>query len=370
MKFSCEKDILLREISIAQEIISSRNSLSILSNVYLEVKENNLFIKATDLKVSFETDIRVEAILPGSITVFCDKLLGVLRSLPPGEVEFELKENTLLYIKPLLKKIDFQLKSIAADKYPEIKSIPKELYFNFPQKEFIDMISKTTFAVSDDETRYFMNGVFFKRSDQKLLMVATDGRRLSYISKEIDVDVKFEGMKGIIIPTKILMLGRKLLSGEGNFSIALTDKNIFLRSNKHKLSSNLIDGQFPNYERVIPEKQEYSAIIEKLNFLEALKRVSLLVEHKSNRIFLSFENDILTITSAEGEIGRATEEIPCQYKGPEVTIAVNYQYIIDPLREMEEDQVLIQFTETDKAMTIGPEPVKDFFHIVMPMQSG
>lgn len=370
MKFSCEKDILLKEILIAQEIISSRNSLSILSNVFLEVKENHLFIKATDLKVSFETNIKIEAFLTGSTTVFCDKLLSVLRSLPPGDIEFELKDNSILNIKPLSKKIDFQLKSIAADKYPELKSISEESFFDFPQKEFIDMISKTTFAVSDDETRYFMNGVFFKRSDQNLLMVATDGRRLSYISKKIEVDVKFEGIKGIIIPTKILLLSRKLLTGEGNFSIALGDKSIFLISNNHKLSSNLIDGQFPNYERVIPEKQEYAAVVERLSLLEAVNRVSLLVEHKSNRIFLSFENDALTITSSEGEIGKATEEIACQYKGPEITIAVNYQYIIDPLREMEEKNVLIQFTETAKAVTIGPEPDKGFFHIVMPMQAG
>ena len=368
MKFSCEKDKILKEISIAQEIISSRNSLSILSNVFLETLDGSLRIRATDLKVSFETTIPVQNTMPGSTTVFCDKLLGILRSLPEGEVDFELKEDSLLFIRPKAKKIDFRLKSIASEKYPEFKEVAEDRYFPFPQKDFMEMVGKTLFAVSDDETRYFMNGVYLEKNGEQLIMVATDGRRLSFISKKTDPLVQVR--KGIIVPPKILNLARKLSSGEGQFQVALDDTNIFLEFDQHKVSSNLIDAQFPNYQRVIPLNQVHRLTVSRALLLDALKRVSLLVEQKSRRILFTVSPDALTVNSAEGEIGMATEELPCEYQGPEMTLAVNYLYVLEPLREMSEENVCLLFSEPDKAVTLKPVPEQDYFHIIMPMQIG
>ncbi len=369
MYFSCDKDLVLAEIAIAQEIISSRNTMSILSNVLLETESNKLKIRATDLKVSFETQIEVETKEPGSVTVFCDKFLGILKSLPGGEVNFKIHEDMMFYIRPVqgIKKINFKLKSIPSDKYPEIKEIAEETYFDLPQKELTDMISKTLFAVSNDESRYFMNGVYFEKVDKNLIMVATDGRRLSYISKAVDLSI--ENLKGVIIPPKILILIKKLSAAEGNISIAMGDNNLFVRFNRHKLSSNLIDAQFPNYDRVIPDKQEYLLIIDRQTLEEALRRVSILVEEKSRRILLTIQPGNLIISSSEGDIGMAKEEMPCQYDGPEMTIGVNYLYLMEPLREMDEEKVCFEFTEADKAISIKPMPEKDYFHIVMPMQS-
>ncbi|MFW5777226.1 MAG: DNA polymerase III subunit beta, partial [Spirochaetota bacterium] len=141
MKFTCERDVIMKEISVAAEIISSRNALSILSNVYIEAGENELTIRATDLKVGFETKLPVEVAEPGSTTVFCDKFLGILRSLPSGEVEFEQEDSERFVIRPLFKKIDFRLKSISSDKYPEVQFAPPESYFEFPQADLITMIT-------------------------------------------------------------------------------------------------------------------------------------------------------------------------------------------------------------------------------------
>ncbi len=249
MKFVSNKADILKEISVAQEIISSRNSLSILSNVLIETGDNVLTVKATDLKVSFETSIPVETSEPGTTTVFCDRFLGILRSLPDGDIEFE-QQDQRLDIRPMYKKIDFQLKSIAGDKFPELQEISDDSYFELPQKDILEMINQTIFAVSDDETRYFMNGVYMENLDGKLIMVATDGRRLSFISKEVDENIA--AFDGVIVPPKILSLIRKLTSGEGSISLAVTDKNIFAKLDSQRLSSNLIEGQFPNYKRVIP----------------------------------------------------------------------------------------------------------------------
>jgi len=368
MHFACERDVLLKEIAIAQEIISSRNTLSILSNVLLSCQDNLLIIKATDLKVSFQTQIEVENKASGSITVFCDKLLGIIRSLPEGEVEIKLEDDLMVSIRPVFQKIDFNLKSVPSDKYPELKEIPDESYFEVPQSDFLDMISKTLFAVSSDETRYFMNGVYLEKTDSELIMVATDGRRLSYVSKKIDGSVP--DFNGVIIPPKILHLIKKLAPGEGNLSLAVGDNNLFVRFNQHRVSSNLIDAQFPNYKRVIPEKQEHRLVVERDSLQAALRRVSLLVEEKSRRIQLGIEPSNLVVNSSEGEIGSAREEVSCEYDGPAMTIAANYLYLLDPLREAAEERIGLEFTEPDKAITLRPFPEKDYFHIVMPMQVG
>lgn len=366
MKFTCEKTSILKEISIAQEIISSRNALSILSNVLLDCSQNALTIRATDLKVSFETRIPVDVTVPGSTTVFCDKLLGIVRSLPEGEVEFSLEADDRLVIQPLFKKINFQLKSIAAEKFPEIQSISEDQYFEIPQRDFVEMVTQTIFAVSDDETRYFMNGVYLENSDGELAMVATDGRRLSFIRRGIESPLP--DFQGVIVPPKILNLVAKLASGEGVIQLAVTDKNIFAQFDSKRVSSTLIEGQFPHYRRVIPEQQEHQSFVNRVELLEALRRVSLLVEQKSRRIYVTLGADAITLNSEESDIGVAKEEIPCRFDGPESTIGLNYLYLLEPLRVMKADEVLIQFSEPNKAVTLHPVPEADFFHVVMPMQ--
>src|SRR6056297_469900 len=365
MKFTCEKNSIQKEISIAQEIISTRNALSILSNVLLVAENNTITIKATDLKVGFETQIPADIAEEGSTTVFCDKFLGILRSLPDGDVEFEQSTNRLL-IKPLFKKINFQLKSIAGEKFPELQEIAEDRYFEISQKEIIEMVSQTIFAVSDDETRYFMNGVYMENQEGSISMVATDGRRLSYISKVLETQIpEFDS---IIIPPKVLNLLRKLSSGEGNLKIAVGEKNLFLQFDSQRISSSLIEGQFPNYKRVIPEQQQYEISINKPQFEEALKRVALLVEQKSRRIYLTLSENNITLNSEESEIGNAKEELECDYEGPEMTLALNYLYLTEPLRVISTEEILVRFTEPNKAITLLTKPEQDFFHIVMPMQ--
>ncbi|MGO9307420.1 MAG: DNA polymerase III subunit beta [Spirochaetia bacterium] len=366
MKFTCSRNDILKEISIAQEVISSRNSLSVLSNVLLTVVKGELKLQATDLKVGFETSLPVEVTQEGTTTAFCDKLLNILRSLPEGDVELEQSDPTMLRIRPLSKKVDFQLRCIPSDKYPELARASDSMYLDFPQKDFNEMVSRTVFAVSDDETRYFMNGIFLEKRDDSLIMVATDGRRLSFISRKIPV--RMENMKGVILPPKILTIVRKLSSGEGSLSLALTDKNVFVRLGATRLSSNLIDGQFPDYRRVIPDNQKYRATIEKAALEDALRRVSLLVEQKSRKVVFSLSESSLTIMSKESELGIATEELPCEYAGPAMSFAVNCMYMSEPLHEIGSATVTMEFSDVNKAITLKPAPDEGYTNIIMPMQ--
>jgi DNA polymerase-3 subunit beta len=366
MKFTCDRSVLLKEISIAQEIISSKSTISILSNIYLEAENNTLTIKATDVKVNFQTQVPVTVLEDGATTVYGDKFLGILTSIPDGELEFEQNDSKIV-IKPTFKKIKFQLKSIASDKYPEFPIAAGETQFEMPIKDFKDMIQQTVFAVSDDETRYFMNGVLFEKNENKLVMVATDGRRLAYIKK--DAPDNLPDFQKIIIPTKILNIILKRAGDEGPVSISVSDKTIFIKFGSYNLSSVLIEGDFPNYQRVIPEQQDRSFKVKRGEMLDALKRVALLVEQKSRRVYIGLAPGRLSVSSEEGEIGTANEEIPCQYDGEELSMALNYHYIEEPFKIMNDDEIQIFFTEAAKAITIKPVPEKDFFHIVMPMQT-
>jgi DNA polymerase-3 subunit beta len=160
----------------------------------------------------------------------------------------------------------------------------------------------------------------------------------------------------------------KRAGDEGMISLSITDKTFFVQFGSYKLSTVLIEGQFPNYRRVIPENQTNSFIINRLEMLDALRRVSLLVEEKSHRVYLGIAPGMISVYSEENEIGNAREEIPCKYDGEEISIALNYRYIEEPFKVMKADEICIQFTEPTKAITITTIPKGDFFHIVMPMQ--
>jgi DNA polymerase-3 subunit beta len=366
MKFTCEKNAFAREISFAQEIIASKNALSIMSNVLLEAAEGSLSVKATDIKVSFETTIPVDTAEPGAVTVFCDKLSGILSSIPEGDIAVE-QDDLKVIVKPTFKKVRFQLKTISSEKFPELPSAPDESFFSIPAKDFKAMIAQTIFAVSDDETRYFMNGVYLERNEKGLVLVATDGRRLSFVQKEFDA--RIPEFKSVIVPPKVLALVAKRAPDEGPIQIAVTEKSIFFRFGAYRISSVLIEGQFPNYQKVIPEAQKNTIAIKRADLLDALKRVSIFVEQKSRRTFFGLAAGSLVLSSEESEIGTAREELPCRYEGPEATIALNYRYVEDPLKVIDTEEISVEFTEPNRAITISPVPRADYFHIVMPMQN-
>jgi len=366
MKFTCNRSALLKEISIAQEIIASRNAISILSNIYLEAKESTLKIKATDMKVNFETEVPVTVLESGSTTIFGDKFLGIINTFPYDEIEFNQSDINIL-IKPVnAKKPEYKLKCIASDKFPEFPA-PEGDFIELPIKSFKEMIQQTVFAISDDETRYYMNGVFLEKADDKISMVATDGRRLAFISK--DADKNINDFNGIIIPPKILNTLVKRSGEEGLVSVCVNSKIIFINFASYKFSSILLEGQFPSYKRVIPENQQNSLTVNRMEMLNALHRAAIMVEQKSHRVYMGISPGKIAVYSEESEIGNVNDEIPCKYDGEEMTIALNYRYIEEPFRVMDCDDICIRFTEPTKAITVLPVPEKDFFHIVMPMQS-
>lgn len=365
MKFIFDRDEMIKEIAVAQEVIAIKNALSILSNVLLVAENDTLTIKATDTKVSLQTKIPVDIEAEGTTTIFCDKFMSILNSLPSGDVSFE-QDGFKVTIKPLSKKVTFQIKSMSSDSFPVFSTTEHTAFMELPADDFKQMIAQTVFAVSNDETRFFMNGVFFEKKEDALNMVATDGRRLSFISKELCQGIP--QFPSAIVPPKILSILLKRLPSEGMFSMAVTEKHIYISFGSYEFSSLLIEGQFPNYTRVIPAHQEYFFEIDKKDLTDALKRVALLAEQKSRRIYLKLSAGVLRIVSDESDIGAADEEIPCEYDGDIVSIALNYMYLEEPLKYINADRIRIEFSDPMRAITLLPSPKTDYFHIIMPMQ--
>lgn len=363
MKFNFDRDAMIKEVAIAQEIITNKSPISILSNILLIAKDNTLTLKASDTSVNYMTQIPVDIIEEGSTTIFCDKFMSILSSSPSGEIEFE-QQDIKVTIKPSSKKIKFQLKSIASEKFADIPTAIDVPFFEVPSKEFKQMIQQTIFSVSEDQNRFFMTGVYFTKKDDKFVMVSTDARRLSYSEKEIAPGVNFSSA---IVPTKILRCILKNSSDEGNISLAIVDKLIFVRFGNYEFSSKLIDGQYPNYQKVIPESQSNSFQVNKSDLESALKRIEIMIDKKVGRIVFKVEPGILRLSSPESELGTADEEIPCRYAGDEISIALNNKYISEPLKNMDCENIVFEFTESMKAVTLRPEPSDYYFHIIMPM---
>lgn len=373
MKFVFDRDAMIKEIAIAQEIITNKSPVSILSNILVIAENGTLTIKATDSTVKFTTNVPVDIEEEGRTTIFCDKFMSILSSLPSGDIEF-IQEDIGVTIKPISKKVKFQLKSQASDKFPEIGSSENIPFFELSSKDFKEMIKETIFAVSDDRNRYFMTGVYFVKNGETLTMVATDGRRLSCVNKSA---INVPDFQPAIIPTKILSTILKHAPEEGNIEVAVIDKSIIVKFGSMEFSSVLIDGQFPNYQKVIPENLTMSIQVNKTDLDAALKRTTIMVDKKVSRIIFKISSGILKLVSPDTELGNADEEIPCRYDGQDISMALNFNYVTEPLKVIDSENVVFDFNINDnetgdeanitKAVIMRSEPAGDYIHVIMPM---
>lgn len=364
MKFSCEKKDIIDEIGNALDFTAQKNTLSILSNILLILEDDTLTIKATDQQVGYIASVNVMGLENGKITVVCDKFQNILKNLPEGKISVEEKDEKII-ITADSGKISFQLKTVSSSDFPEITEPLNENFFSVPQKDFMDMINNVIFAVSDDSSKYAMNGSFFEKEGNALVMVGTDGRRLSYIKRQIDNEIP--DFNAATIPTKFISIIKKMGTEEGSFDISIQNTTIFIKFTNYTVFSTLINKDFPAYKRVIPNSTEYYFVVDIKHLTEAIKRVSLLIENKFRKIYFSLSENKLIIHSDENDIGSGKEEIECEYYGEDVKFAFNYTYLINPLKVMEGEKVRISFNSPERPIKVTSEPERDYLHIIMPM---
>lgn len=367
MKFYCKQEDILNEIAYAMDFTQQRNSLSILSNIYLATKDDVLTIRATDTASGFTTQIPVQTVEEGSTIVFGEKLLDTLRLLPNVNILFDQKDN-MLKISPEDSPIKFSssLKVMDASEFPMLETNGDTPFFTIGQKAFISMADQTSFSVGTDESRQFLCGIYLEKSTVGMNMVATDSRRLSLVERKFSEQIP--DFKPVIIPVKFFTELKKLAPGDGVMDLCIKDTIIFAKIAKRFFYTTLIKSTFPEYRRVIPQQQPNHCTLKIKEMIDAIKRVSVSIDSKVCKIYLQIDPDQMTLFSEGNELGDAKEVLECQYSGPSTTICLNFNYLMSPLKVMEGETFTFNFSDALHPITICPEGEHDYFHLIMPMQ--
>ncbi len=347
---------------------SVRNTLPILSNVLLETDKNTLLLSCTDLEITIRSHISAEISSPGSITLPAKRLLEIIRELPEKDIAMTLNDNQVVTLK--CDKSIFKINGLPKDDFPGFPDFKNGKGITLSQKILKDMIKKTIFSVSLDETRYVLNGVLmFLDSEKSLLrMVSTDGHRLSYIENSLDKQSPQE--LNNIIPSKSLHELYKTLSEEGEVVIKLSDNQIIFSTAQVVLISRLIEGQFPNFNQVIPKQSDKLITCATDKIMAAARRVSLMASDKSNSVKFSLTQNKLLITSNTPEVGEAQEELEVNYSGDSITTAYNAKYLLDILKNIGSAECLIELSTSLNPGVFKPsDNGAHYLCVIMPMRT-
>ena len=370
MNFNVEKKDLFSLLVKTQNIVEKRNTMPVLVNVLLELQNDSLKIFATDLEVSLTDEIKVQMKQPGRVAVNAKNLFEIVKELAEGQLTITKKENNWLEI--VQNKSVFNIVGMSADEYPVFPTYSTKEFIKIPASVLSDMIEKTIYSVSTDETRYHLNGVYFQKiNDSGKLhyrMVATDGHRLSLVERLAEGQ-KASGAEGVIIPRKGLQEIRKLLESlGGEFEMAIEGSQLVIRHGSTVLMVRLIEGKYPNYQQLIPQNLKRSVSVRRDNLLACLKRVSLLSNQKSKGVTLALSKNRMEITSNNPEMGDAKEELEVSYSGEDLRIGFNARYILDVLNSFEGDEVAIELNDQLSPSLMRPADDKSYTCVVMPMR--
>ena len=363
MNITVEKNIFQKSILTVSNAVSTKSTMPILANILLEAKSGQLRCAATDLEVGVECEIQATVNNEGGIAIPAKKISDIVRELPDAPVAISTENNIA---KVTCEKTAFTLSGMPREDFPQIPLFPKTESFEISQSLLKDMIKKTMFAVSTEELRYALNGIFFQTKDKELRLVATDGRRLSMIKNEIDIKLKEK--LGVIIPNKAIQELNLILGDEGNISIACSANQIFFKTDNITLSSRLIDGQFPNYEQVIPSKCDKKVLLKTDRFLQSLRRVSILASEKSNSIKFSLEPNTITISANTPELGEARDEFDVDYSGEKLQVAYNGKYVMDVLKNLGSEDTQLELNQPLSPGVFRPAKDDNYTNVIMPIK--
>lgn len=367
MKITTSKDSLLKGIQIVQNAVSSKSTLPILSHVLIEAKKQEITLTATDLEIGVSVKIDGEVLEEGSLTVPARKFSEIVKELhPQNQINITLKKNQSITIES--GKSYFRLMGLLKEDFPQLPdfgSSKKEVNtIKIPQKLLKNMIQLTSFAMSHDEARYVLNGILFSFRDKGLKLVATDGRRLALIEKDIPGMGSLK--KDMIIPMKTIQELNRDLGEEGDVLFYFKEDQLQINIGQIIITSRLIEGEYPNYEQVIPKKTKEELSVNTQDFLQATRRASILTSQESQSIKINFIKDRLIITKNTPDLGEAREELEVDYKGGELAIGFNPNFLIDVLKNVEEEMVRFELTDPEKPAVIRSGD--DYTYIVLPMQ--
>jgi len=365
MKLNINKETLLEPLQKVIGVIERRQTLPILSNVYLSIQNGHLKLTGTDLEVQISTDTITNNAEDFKITVAARKLLDICRSLPANaEIKFSFKESVLVITSG---KSRFTLRTLPADEYPLFDESNYTHHVNIEQGVLFKAFSKTIFCMAQQDVRYYLNGLMMEVVDGELQTVASDGHRLALFKKHLENET--QSINQVIIPRKAAQELLKLMDKyEGIIDIKLAKNNINFTFGDVQLNAKLIDGRFPDFKNVIPEETKHSFTIDKQSFKSALSRVSILSNEKYKGIRLDLSNQLMTINANNPEQDEAIEEVMVDYEGDEMSMGFNSSYLMDALNVIESENVQVSFTDTNSSCLLENPTDKSSRFIIMPMR--
>lgn len=367
MKLTITKEQIMNGLQAVQNVVSSRTTLPILSNVLLRAENNRLDLTATDLDVTVSCAVEAAVEKPGAVTVPVKKLVGIARELAPGEIQIEVDEKNICSIRA--GSSFYRINGLGAEEFPPLPSFQQNKRITLSQERLRGMLKKTSFAISTDETRYVLNGILMSLKEQKITLVATDGRRLALVDEDIDVPPESQGE--FIIPTKAVNELNRLLQMQGEVEIQYSDNQASFSLKDEKglpilIISKLVEGNYPNYRQVIPGESRERITLIREELLQALRRAEVMTSEKSNSVRLQFTKNNLALTANTPEVGEARETIAINFKGKEMAVAFNPGYLMDPLKALDTDEVFFELTDE-----LSPGVLKingPFLYVLMPMR--
>jgi DNA polymerase-3 subunit beta len=367
MNLTITKEQILNGLQAVQNVVGSRTTLPILSNVLLRAEGDRVEFTATDLDVTVACSVEAKVKKNGATTVPVRKLFGIVRELNGGDIDIEVDDKNVCSVR--CGNSFYKIHGIGADEFPPLPKFKDDKKVTLTQETTKSMLSKTSFAISTDESRYVLNGVFISLKDHKMTVVATDGRRLALADEEVEISEKSQGE--FIIPAKAVNELNRLLQEKGDVEIKFGENQAAFKLKDDKgfsvlVQTKLIEGNYPNYRQVIPAETKERVPLVREEFLHALRRAEIMTSEKANSVKLTFGKNNLAITANSPEVGEARESLAVNYKGKEIAIAFNPKFLIEPLSALTEDEVFFELTDE-----LSPGVLKvngPFLYVVMPMR--
>lgn len=375
MKFKINREFFSAGLNQVVNIVSNRPALPVFNNVLIEAADGKIRLTTTNLDIGIVCLIRAEVITPGSITLPVKKLKDIVSGLMGSEVSVELFSGTK--VKITSGSSDALMTGIETEQFPPLPTVGSENMFEIDQSELALMINNVAYAQSTDENRYVLNGVFFNFSEDGLVLVATDGRRLATCERKSDSEKEIGSMKPFILPAKTVNELIKQLGSKGKVAIGLNERQVMFEidaeekkdsgfCDKIKIVSKVVEGNYPQYKQVIPKDSGNVIEIEREMFLRSVEFVAKVTTDKNNSLHLNITSNSLEVVATGGE-NEASNKIAVQYEGPEMRIAFNPQFLSDPLKALTQDIVVFEFKDE---LSPGVIKTKDsgFLCVIMPQR--
>jgi DNA polymerase III subunit beta len=373
MELVVRKTDLLRELQLFQGIVERKNTIPILANVLLEANGTEIRMLATDLEVGLRSKCPATVSKSGSLTLPAKKLYEIVKALPETDVRIEEDKGG---VKVAADRFDSRMQTLPREDFPTLPDATGTISATLPRDVLRQMVSKTQFAITGEDTRYFLNGALFLLRPDSMSLVSTDGHRLAHITVPRDA-AKSKAAKGseeeqrVILPRKTLLeLGRLLAEGEGDVLYERGENHLFFTLGDRLLISRMIDGQFPAFERVIPKNNDKHVEFDRDRLTAAVKRVALLSNERSRAVKVQIDKGKVEIASSSPEFGEAKEILMVDYAGAPVTICFNAQYVLDFLGVVETDTVSLDFKDEMSQAVLKPVGAEgyEYTYVIMPMR--